>query len=81
MSDHNVAGRQGRDMSVQIELTGDQAATLRDALGGLVSDLGPEIAATDNAEYRRGLRERRDGLQAVLNALEDATGRPARPAG
>jgi len=56
-------------VTVQIELTEEQADTLRGAIETLLGDLGPEIAATDNAGYRRGLREHRQSLSEVLAKL------------
>ena len=43
-----------------IELTEAQCAELQRLLEGTLGDLSTEIADTDNAEYREGLRERRD---------------------
>ncbi len=54
---------------MRIELTDEQAADLRDLLQGALGDLSSEIAATDNFEYREGLRARRASLQGVLELL------------
>jgi len=54
---------------MRIELTDQQAADLGDLLRGALGDLSVEIAATDNAEYRKGLRERQASLQSVLVLL------------
>jgi hypothetical protein len=55
---------------MRIELTDEQAADLRDLLQGALGDLSSEIAATDNFEYREGLRARRASLQGVLGLLD-----------
>jgi hypothetical protein len=60
------------EVTMQLELTGDDAAVLADVLRNAISDLSPEIADTDNAEYRRGLRTRREQLQRLLDGLTAA---------
>jgi hypothetical protein len=52
-----------------IELTEAQRAELRELLGATLADLSSEIADTDNATYRSGLRERRVILESVLTLL------------
>lgn len=54
---------------MHIELTDGQAEVLRDLLRGALADLSSEIAATDNAGYREGLRTRRQSLETVLAQL------------
>ena len=54
-----------------IELTEVQCAELQRLLEGTLSDLSSEIADTDNAEYREGLRERRAVLESVLFQLDN----------
>jgi len=54
---------------MKIELTDAQAADLVELLRGALGDLSSEIAATDNAAYREGLRNRRASLESVLNLL------------
>ncbi len=54
---------------MRIELTDEQAADLRELLQGTLGDLSSEIAATDNAAYREGLRRRRGSLESVLELL------------
>jgi len=54
-----------------IELTEVQCAELQRLLEGTLSDLSSEIADTDNAEYREGLRERRTVLESVLFQLDN----------
>jgi hypothetical protein len=55
--------------AIRLELTAQEAAHLRDLLDVAVSDLSPEIAGTDNAEYRAGLRDRRESLRSVRSKL------------
>lgn len=52
-----------------IELTEAQRAELRELLGATLADLSSEIADTDNATYRSGLRERRVIFESVLTLL------------
>ncbi len=54
-----------------LELTEVQCAELQKLLEGALGDLSSEIADTDNAEYRQGLRERRGVLESVLYQLDN----------
>ena len=54
-----------------IELTEVQCAELQRLLESTLSDLSSEIAETDKAEYRDGLRERRTILESVLFQLDN----------
>jgi len=54
---------------MQIELTDDQRTDLRDLLQVTLGDMSSEIAGTDNASYREGLRHRRASLEGVLAQL------------
>lgn len=54
---------------MHIELTDEQVSDLRDLLRAALGDLSSEIAATDNAAYREGLRARRGSLEGVLALL------------
>lgn len=54
-----------------IELTEVQCAELQRLLETTLSDLSSEIAETDKAEYRDGLRERRSILESVLFQLDN----------
>ncbi|MGO9341578.1 MAG: hypothetical protein ACLP6E_03520 [Acidimicrobiales bacterium] len=65
-------GQAGADMAMVLELSTDQARELRALLDGALGDLSHEIAATDNAEYRMIIRERRDILAAIRSNLETA---------
>ena len=57
------------DTAMRVELSAQELVHLRDLLDVAVSDLSPEIAATDNAEYRAGLRDRRESLRSIRNKL------------
>jgi hypothetical protein len=54
-----------------IELSEEQGAELQRLLESSLGDLSSEIADTDNAEYRQGLRERRTILESVLFQLDN----------
>ncbi|MGO9855176.1 MAG: hypothetical protein ACLPYY_09065 [Acidimicrobiales bacterium] len=54
---------------MKIELTDEQASDLGELLREALGDLSSEIAATDNAAYREGLRARRGSLEGVLAKL------------
>ncbi len=57
---------------MQIELSAEEAAEVRDLLGQVLGDLSQEIADTDNPDYRRGLQARRERLVAVQARLGGA---------
>jgi hypothetical protein len=54
---------------VHIDLTDDEATELGDLLRASLADLSSEIAATDNAVFRDGLRARRTTLEGILAQL------------
>ena len=54
-----------------IELDEEQCSELQGLLESSLGDLSTEIAGTDNAEYREGLRERRRVLESVLYQLDN----------
>ncbi|MGO9854695.1 MAG: hypothetical protein ACLPYY_06620 [Acidimicrobiales bacterium] len=56
---------------MQIELTEAQCAELQGLLESSLGDLSTEIADTDNAEYREGLRQRRAVLESILFLLDN----------
>lgn len=56
---------------MHIELTEGQCAELQQLLESTLGDLSSEIAGTDNADYRDGLRERRTILESVLFLLDN----------
>jgi len=51
---------------MEIHLTDDEAALLREVLDRTLRDLNYEIADTDRSDYREGLRERREHLTKIL---------------
>ncbi len=51
----------------QLDLTGDEAAVLRQALEAYLSDLRMEIADTDAHDYREELKRQED----ILTRLEE----------
>ena len=54
---------------MQIELNEDDTQLLREVLESVVSDLSPEIADTDNPDYRRTLIDRRNHVRSILAKL------------
>jgi len=58
------------NIATRLELTTQEATHLRELLDSAVSDLSPEIAGTDNPEYRAGLRDRRESLRSVRSKLD-----------
>lgn len=54
---------------MQLEFNDDEVELLREVIQSTVSDLSPEIADTDNPQYRRMLNGRRDTLNSVLAKL------------
>ncbi len=58
-----------------LELTPDQAGILRGILDAYLRDMSYEIANTETYEYRQQLKERRDKITAIFEALgpDDAT--------
>jgi hypothetical protein len=56
-------------MATQLELAPEEVEVVRDVLSSAISDLSPEIADTDNPEYRRELQARRELLRAVVARL------------
>ena len=61
---------------MSLDVTDEQAAVLREILDIALRDLNYEIASADRADYRHMLRERRECVRAVL----DAVGGPLSPA-
>jgi hypothetical protein len=60
-----------------VELSEEQGAELQELLESSLDDLSTEIAGTDNADYRQGLRQRRSVLESVVFQLDN----PPRAAG
>jgi hypothetical protein len=60
---------------MDLDLDETQATALLEVIDSAIADLSPEIADTDNAEYRSMLRQRREllrSIQAKLVALTQA---------
>lgn len=57
---------------MQLTLTDDESADLRDLLDGSLGDLSSEIADTDNPNFRLALKERRIHLKSVRAQLGSA---------
>jgi hypothetical protein len=55
---------------MNVELTAEESAAVRQALTSYCSDLRMEIADTDNPGFRRGLREERALLESVVAKLD-----------
>lgn len=54
---------------IHLELTDEEQQALTDTLEHDVSDLGMEIAGTDQQDFRDGLKHRRELLNSVLRRL------------
>jgi hypothetical protein len=55
---------------MQLDLTDDEAATLRDLLRSYLPDLRREVARTDAHDYRHDLVKRQDLCEKLLGRLE-----------
>lgn len=53
----------------QLQLSDEQASTLREVLQAYVSDLAMEIADTDSMDFREGLKAKREVLNSVIDQL------------
>jgi hypothetical protein len=53
-----------------LELSPNEAATLRDVLASYLSDLRMEIADTDSMDFREGLKEREALLKRLMQQLQ-----------
>ena len=54
---------------MELHLDANQTSTLLDVLDGAWRDLRFEIADTDNARYKAGLRDRERIIQSILDLL------------
>jgi hypothetical protein len=68
----DMTSAQASDDLMTISLTTGQLSELRLTLVAVLGDLSAEIADTDNAAYRRILRDRQLRLREIVDAL--ATG-------
>lgn len=55
---------------MNLTLSDDEAGELRSLLDTVLGDLSHEIAATDNADYRATLRQRRELVTSIRHALD-----------
>jgi hypothetical protein len=56
---------------MKVSLTTEESAALRKALRSYLSDLRSEIVDTDNAQYKRELKEERELLEAAVSKLDE----------
>jgi len=54
---------------IQLDISDEEAGTLREVLESAVSDLGYEIGNTDAKDYRDGLKAKQALLRRVLEQL------------
>ena len=58
---------------MNLELTQEDVAILRDTIQSYLNDLHDEIVHTENFEFREGLQERQRRLQDILDRLGGET--------
>ena len=56
-------------MATNLELEPDELDVVREVLASAIRELSPEIAGTDNYEYREALKARREVLRGVAARL------------
>ncbi len=57
---------------IRMELNAAEAEVLKEVLETAVSDLRMEIADTDSMDYREKLKERKQALQRIVEAVSEA---------
>ena len=57
---------------IEIQLSTEEAAVLRDTLTGYLSDLRMEISATDLMDFREKLKDQERVLNTILDQLPEA---------
>jgi hypothetical protein len=57
-----------------LELDEKESGVLEELLESAVSELGYEIANTDSADYRNGLKEKRAAASAILKRVQGGAG-------
>lgn len=62
---------------IELDLTPEEAETLRQVLDSYLSDLRMEIADTDRQDFREMLKERKGVILKVLEVLRNGTGKEA----
>ncbi len=55
---------------IRVDLTAEERDVLHNMLSNYVSDLRMEIADTDRQDFREMIRQRKEILQKIINALE-----------
>jgi hypothetical protein len=58
----------------KLELNTREHEILTEVLESAVSDLGTEIAGTESADYRSGLKDKKQIVKAILERLQKAPG-------
>ena len=56
---------------ISVDLTAEEKDVLYNLLSDYVSDLRMEIADTDRQDFREMIKQRKDILQKVIDALKD----------
>ena len=56
---------------IDLKLTNEEAADLKEILTSYVSDLRMEIADTDKYEFREGLKQRKKFLNDLIGRLSE----------
>ncbi len=54
----------------KLELNEDENRVLAEVLESAISDLGTEIAGTESAAYRKGLKDKKQSVMAILERLQ-----------
>ena len=62
----------------RLELTEPEAELLRELAEEWLSELRAEIAGTDNADYRQGLKRRESLVRAIVERLSSPVTAPSR---
>ncbi|MBW2387843.1 MAG: hypothetical protein JRG89_05340 [Deltaproteobacteria bacterium] len=58
----------------KLELSDHENKILLEMLESAISELGYEIANTDSADYRDGLKDKKAAAAAILQRLQEASG-------
>ncbi len=62
---------------MQVDLTGEEREILRTVLESYLSDLRMEISNTDSKDFREMLKQRKEVVRKVLDAVGGAPAGPA----
>ncbi len=55
---------------MMVELSMEEATILKEALTGEISELGMEIADTDQKDFRDNLKKRKEILRGIVDKLQ-----------